>query len=207
MGHVGKFQGEPGAWMTSASSSLEISGKEASLFGLFGELRGCQKEHGEDRERRHCGKVCSSPLSKLETFFSTRSNAWCCFTSLIIFLLALMPPNGWKNINLPLLLQRFNLLLFSCQVMSDSLKPHGLQYARLLCPSPTPRVCSDSCPLSQWCHPTISSSATPFFGPQSFPGFPMSQLFESRGYSIGASVSASIIPMNIQYWFPLRFNN
>ena len=61
--------------MTSASSSLESSGKEASLFGLFGELSGCQKEHGEDRERRHCGKVCSSPLSKLETFFSTHSNA------------------------------------------------------------------------------------------------------------------------------------
>ena len=112
-----------------------------------------------------------------------------------------------KNNNLPLLLQRFNLLLFSCQVMSDSLKPHGLQYARLPCPSPTPRICSDSCPLSRWCHPTISSSATPFFCPQSFPGFPVSQLFKSLGYSIGASVSASIIPMNIQYWFPLRFNN
>ena len=102
---------------------------------------------------------------------------------LIIFLLALMPPNGWKNNTLGLLLQRFNLLLFSCQVMSDSLWPDGLQYARLPCPSPTPRVCSDSCPSSQWCHPTISSSATPFsFCPQSCPGyqsFPMSQLFES----------------------------
>ena len=102
---------------------------------------------------------------------------------LIIFLLALMPPNGWKNNTLGLLLQRFNLLLFSCQVMSDSLWPDGLQYARLPCPSPTPRVCSDSCPSSQWCHPTISSSATPFsFCPQSCPGyqsFSMSQLFES----------------------------
>ena len=130
---------------------------------------------------------------------------------LMIFLMALMPPNGWKNNTLRLLLQRFNLLLFSCQIMSDSLWPHELHYARLPCPLPTPRVCSDSCPLNRWCHPTISSSATPFsFCPQSFPGFrslTMSQLFKSGGQSIGASVSASILPMNIRYWFPLRFNN
>ena len=99
------------------------------------------------------------------------------------------------------------LLLFSHSVMSDSLQPHGLQYIRLPCPSPSPRVCSKSHPLSQWCHPTISSSVTPFSSClQSFPAsgsFPMSRLFISGGQSIGASASASVLPMNIQDWFPL----
>ena len=94
---------------------------------------------------------------------------------------------------------------FSSSVMSDSLRPHGLQHARPPCPSPTPRVHSDSCPLSQWCHPTISFSVGPFFScPQSFPAsgsFPMSQLFASGVQSIG--VSASVLPMNIQDCFPL----
>ena len=91
--------------------------------------------------------------------------------------------------------------------MPDSLQPHGLQHTRLPCPSPSPGVCSDSCPLSQWCHPTISLSVTPFsFCPQSFPasGFlPMSQLFASGDQSIGASALASVLPMIIQGWFPL----
>jgi len=91
--------------------------------------------------------------------------------------------------------------------MSDSLRPHGLQHARLPCPSSTPRACSNSCPLSWWCHPTISSSVIPFSSwPQSFPAsgsFPVSQFFTSGGQSIGVSASASILPMNIQDWFPL----
>ena len=91
--------------------------------------------------------------------------------------------------------------------MSDSLQPHGLQYARLPCPSPTPGACSNSCPLSRWCHPTISSSVVPFSSYlQSFlaPGsFPMSQFFTAGGQSIGISASASILPMNIQDWFSL----
>ena len=90
-------------------------------------------------------------------------------------------------------------LLFSCLVMSDSLWPHGLQHTRLPCPSPSPRVCSNSCPLSQWCHPTISSSAASFPLPQSFPvsgPFPMSGFFTSGGQIIGASASASILPVN-----------
>ena len=86
---------------------------------------------------------------------------------------------------------------FSCSVMSDSLRPHGLQHARLPCPSPTPRVYSNSCPLSRWCHPTISSSVVPFsFCLQSFPAsgsFPRSQLFTSHGQSIGISASASVL--------------
>ena len=96
---------------------------------------------------------------------------------------------------------------FSRSVMSDSLWPHGLHHARLPCPSPTPRACSNSCPLSQWCHPTISSSVIPFSSClQSCPAsgsFPMSPFFSSVGQRIGASASASILPMNIQDWFPL----
>ena len=97
---------------------------------------------------------------------------------------------------------------FSHSVVSSSFKPHGLQHARLPCPSPTPGACSNSCPWSQWCHPTISSSVIPFsFCFQSFPAsesFPMSRFFASGGQSIGVSASASVLPMNIQDWFPLR---
>ena len=98
------------------------------------------------------------------------------------------------------------MLLFSCTVMSDSLWPHGLQHTRLPCPSPSPRACSHSCPLSWWCHPTISSSVTPFFSCLQFSpisgSFPMSQFFTSGGQSIGASASALVLPMNIKGWFP-----
>ena len=91
--------------------------------------------------------------------------------------------------------------------VSDSLWPHGLQYARLPCPSPTPRAYSNSCPLSWWCHPTISSSVIPFCSHlQSFPAsvsFQMSQFTTSGGQSIGVSASVSVLPMNIQDWFPL----
>ena len=98
------------------------------------------------------------------------------------------------------------LLLFSHSVMSNSLQPHGQQHTRLPCPSLSPRVCSNSCPLSQWCHSTISSSITLFSScPQSFPAsrsFPMCQFFASGGQSTEASASASVLPMNIQGWFP-----
>ena len=91
--------------------------------------------------------------------------------------------------------------------MPNSLPLQGLQHIRLPCPSLSPGVCSDSCPLSQWCHPTNSSSVVPFpFCLQSFPAsgsFPMSQLFASDDQSIGSSVSPPIFPMNIQGWFPL----
>ena len=96
---------------------------------------------------------------------------------------------------------------FSHSVVSNSLQPHGLQHARPPCPSPTPRVYSDSCPLSCWCHPTISSSVVPFSSRlQSFPAsgcFQMSQLFTSGGQSIRVSASTSVLPMNTQDWFPL----
>ena len=96
---------------------------------------------------------------------------------------------------------------FSRSVVSDSLRPHGLQLARPPCLSPTPRVHSNSCALSRWCHPTIPPSVIPFSSRlQSFPAsasFPMSQFFPSGGQSIGVTALASVLPMNIQNWFPL----
>ena len=95
---------------------------------------------------------------------------------------------------------------FSCSVASDSLQPQGLQHARLPCLSPTPRACSNLCPSSWWCRPTISSSVVPLSSiPQSFPAsgsFPVSWLFKSNGQRIGASALASVLPMNIQGGFP-----
>ena len=109
----------------------------------------------------------------------------------------------------------FSSVQFSHSVMSNSLRPHGLapmvQHTRLPCPSPTPGVYSNSCSLSQWCHPIISYSVVPFSSClQSFPpsgSFPMSQFFTSGGQSIGVSVSASVLPMNIQDWLPLGWTN
>ena len=96
---------------------------------------------------------------------------------------------------------------FSHSAMSNSLRSHGLQHARPPCPSPTPGVHSNSCPLSRWCHPPILSSISPLSSClQSFPAlgsFPMSQFFASGGQSIGVWVLASVLPRNIQGWFPL----
>ena len=98
---------------------------------------------------------------------------------------------------------------FSLSVVSDSLRPHESQHARPPCPSPTPRVHSDSCPLRWWCHPAISYSVIPFSScPQSLPAsgsFPVSQLFPWGGQSIGVSASASVFPMNTQDWSPLEW--
>ena len=103
----------------------------------------------------------------------------------------------------------YYVLLFSRLVVSNSLWPHGLRHASLLCPSLSPRVCSNSCPLSWWCHPTILSFVTHCSScPQSFPAsesIPTSQFFASGGQNIGASASPSVLPMNIQGWFPLGF--
>ena len=103
--------------------------------------------------------------------------------------------------------QTFSSVQFSCSVVSDSLRPHGLQHAGPACPSPTPRVHSNSCPSSRWCHPAISSSVVSFSSRlQSFPAsgsFQMSQLFTSGGQSIGVPASTSVLPMNIQDWSPL----
>ena len=104
-------------------------------------------------------------------------------------------------------LEGYSSVQFSHSVVSDSLWPHGLQHARIPCPSQTPRACTNSCLSSWWHHPTISSSVVPFSScPQSFPAsesFQMSQLFASGGQSVGVSASASVLPMNIQDWSPL----
>ena len=95
---------------------------------------------------------------------------------------------------------------FSLSVVSDSLRPRGLQHARPPCPSPTPGVYSNPGPLNWWCHPTISSSHPLLFPPSILPrsgSFQMSQFFTSGGQSIGVSASASVLPMDIQDWFPL----
>ena len=126
-----------------------------------------------------------------------------CFCSLIICT-NFEGSFGWEN--------AFHKVKYLCissvqSVVSNSLWPHGLQHARLPCPSPTPGAYSNSCPSHQWCHPTISSSVVPFSSClQFFPtsgSFQMSQLFASGGQSIGVSASASVLPMNIQDWLLL----
>ena len=112
----------------------------------------------------------------------------------------------------------YHLMIFYCEYtfkvvfvvvccLVAQLWPHRLQHARCPCPSPSPGACSNSCPLSQWCHPPISSSVVPFSSClQYFPAsgsFPMSQLFPSGGHRTGASASASVLPVNTQNWFPL----
>ena len=124
----------------------------------------------------------------------------------------------WKRENVILLEDKFwieqmikvilgSSVQFSHSVTSNSLPPHEPQLARPPCPSPIPGVHPNPCPLSQWCHPTISSFVAPFSScPQSFPAsgsFPMSQLFTSGGQSIGVSASTSVLPMNTQDWSPL----
>ena len=107
------------------------------------------------------------------------------------------------------LVYHFSSVQFSCSVMSDSLQLHELKHTRPPCPSPTPGVHPNSCPLSRWCHPAISSSVVPFSScPQSLPAsefFPMSQLFAWGGQSIGVSALAPFLPKNTQNWSPLEW--
>ena len=103
-------------------------------------------------------------------------------------------------------IKNFSSVQFSLSVVSNSLQPHGLQHARLPCPSPTPGTCSNSCQSSRWCHPTISSSVVPFSSClQSFPAsvFSNESVLRIRWPDIGVSASASVLPMSIQDWFPL----
>ena len=139
---------------------------------------------------------------------------WCHFLFLLLFVALVSCPSPRPKL-LPKPVRKSFFPVFSTstrvvivQLLSHVwLWSHGLQHARLPCPSLPPKVCSNSCPLSRWCHPTISSSVVPFSSClQSFPAsrsFPMSQVFASGGRSIGASASASVLPMNIQGWFPL----
>ena len=131
----------------------------------------------------------------------------CTISSLSIHLLMDISVVSMSWLLWKVLLWTFSSLQFRCSVVSDSLRPHGLQHTRPPCPSPAPGAYSNSCPLSPWCHPTFSSSVVPFSSRlQSFPAsgsFQMSQFFTSGGQSIGVSASASVLPMNIQDLFPL----
>ena len=137
--------------------------------------------------------VCSTSYGGKWPFITHRFHLWCDIGKLFLF-------RAHQSFN-------FSSVQFSHSVVSDSLWPQGLQHARPPCPSPTPWVYSNSCPLSQWCHPTISSSVIPFSSRlQTFPAswsFQTSQFIPWGGQSIGASASASVLPMNIQDWFPL----
>ena len=115
---------------------------------------------------------------------------------------------GWQGTGwLDGITDSMDMLLSSPSVVSNSLQSHGLQHSRFLFPSLPPGVCSNSCPLSRWCHPTNSSSVVPFSSClPSFPAsgsFQMSQFFTSGGQRIGVSASASVLPINIQGWYPL----
>ena len=130
-----------------------------------------------------------------------------CFNLAIIFSLFLPKQVDWYFL-LPFLGKMVvGLVQFSHLVVSNSLQPHEPQHTRPPCPSPTPGVYPNPCPLSQWCHLTISSSVIPFSSClQSFPAsgsFPMSQVFASGGQSIVVSASTSVLPMNTKDWFPL----
>ena len=114
--------------------------------------------------------------------------------------------NNFRSIKTKAIYSSHSSVQFSRSVMSYSLQPHEPQHTRPPCPSPTPQVYPNSCPLCQWCHPTISSSVVPFSScPQSFPisgSFQMSQLFALGGQNIGVSASTSVLPMNTQDWSP-----
>ena len=148
-------------------------------------------------------KLISKYLDYILNIRSRIQNSW--FSQFFL----LLEKNSQQNISWDKTI--FEFLLFSVQfshsVRSDSLRSHGPQHIRPPCPSPTPEVYSNSCPLSQWCHPTISSSVIPFSSClQSFPAsgsFQMSQLFTSGGQSIGVSASTSVLPRNTQDWSPL----
>ena len=134
------------------------------------------------------------PLPFLNSAWTSGSSWFTCCCSL-----------AWRILSITLL--ACSSVQFSSSVMYDCLQPHEPQQARPPCPSPNPGVHPNPCPLSLWCHPTISSSVVPFsYCPQSFPAsgsFLMSQFFRSGGQSTGVSASASVLPMNIQDWFPL----
>ena len=135
----------------------------------------------------------------------TQVYLWRCFSrwdGIPVGGLSRLPSSVWVGI-----IQPVSVNQFSYSVVSNSLQPHGLQHARLPCPSPTSGACSNSCPLSQWWHPSISSSVVPFSSClQSFPesgSIPMSQFFTTGGQSFGVSALASVLSMNIQGWIPL----
>ena len=179
-------------WTTRRSnqSILKEISPEYSLEGL---MRGGFLVSG-------CLTLSSEACISLYTFIQTKKELQNDYERII-----------WKWLDLGFMTEMVMISVqFSHSVMSDSGTPWTAAH-QASCPSPTPRACSNSCPLSQWCHATISSSVVPFSSClQSFPAsgsFPMSQLFTSGGPSIGVSASASVLPMNIQDWFPLGWSD
>ena len=141
----------------------------------------------------------------LDSHYCNRLLTGCPDSSALSSLIHSIPQQKWpystNEVMSMLCIESCGSIQFSHSVMSCSLRPHGVQHARPPCPSPTPEVYSNSCPLSQSCHPAISSSVVPFSCPQSLPAsesFQMSQFFPSGEHSIGVSASASVLPMNIQ---------
>ena len=203
--------------MPCAHSTWTLASSVPLLCHCWVELKDCDQcglPHLNGSLRDHC-KSCRSPI-------------WGCVpASLALFLTSwecrVQPLAMWEHLRasadgqcselgsyIPCTSSRprgCSSVQFSCSLVSDSLRPHGLQHARLPCPSPTPRACLNSCPLSRWCHPTISSSVVPFSSHlQSFPDQGLFQWVSSShqmAKSIGTSASTSVLPMNIQDWFPL----
>ena len=166
------------------------------------------KGSDKDRVLLHYFKVRAPKPKLAKSLISAIDLEWLNFPRKVKF-------NRWQRSCLFLfapqhLAYRSPSVQFSLSVVSDSLWPHGLQHTRLPFSSPTPGVYSNSCPLSWWCHPAISSSVIPFSSRlQSFPAsgsLPMSQFLTSGGQSIGVSASASVLPMNIQDWFSFRMD-
>ena len=149
-------------------------------------------------------KFCFQILGFIVAIFliALKTVCWSKFTNNVVLYSSAQQTESASRIHS----DQFSSVQFSRSVMSNSWWPHELQHARPPCPSPTPRVYSNSCPWSRWCHPTISSSVVPFSSClQSFPAsgsFPMSQLFASGGQSTGVSASGSVLPMNTQDWSP-----
>ena len=173
---------------------------------MWSRLRKEQVELQRQTRRSLC-KILTLPLQcvGLDVLYSlSRNKLFTCFTAFRLCGNSFLQSQRARALSL---ITGLLWLLFSHSVVCDSLQTHGLQHARLLCTSLSPSVCSNSCPLTQLCYLTISSSPTPFsLFPQSFPApgsLPVSQLFASSGQRIGASASASVFPMNIQGWFPL----
>ena len=154
---------------------------------------------------------CSPPGSSIHGIFQSRTLGWVA----IPFSRGYSQPRDWTQVSCIAgkffiiwanRETKYSSVRLSRSVVSDSLQPHGLQQARLPCPSPAPRTYSNSCPLSQWCHPTILFTVIPFPCLQSLPAslfFSMSQFFISGGQCIGVLALTSLLPMNIQDWFPL----
>ena len=182
-------------------------------MGSLSLLRGIFPTQGSNPGLPHCRQILyqlshkgSPRILEWVAFLTQESNQGLLHCRRILYQLSYQGSLPSKcPININSLFFPFSYFQFSCSVVSNSLQLHGLQHPRLPCPSPIPRICSNSCPSSWWCHPIISSSVIPFSSClQSFPAsesFLMSQFFASGGQSIEAS--ASVLPMNIQEWFPL----